>query len=120
MLQIQDTVRDRGSRYAASGGAVADAAAVKAFVSTLRTQKKFARATHNSWAAILADGTPLKDDDGEAGAAAVILKMVERAGLRGHIVVVTRWYGGVNLGGDRFGHVVTSVRAYLAELGAQS
>jgi hypothetical protein len=33
-------------------------------------------------------------------------------------VVVTRWYGGVNLGGDRFAHVVTSVRAYLAELGA--
>jgi putative IMPACT (imprinted ancient) family translation regulator len=39
------------------------------------------------------------------------------AALRGHIVVVTRWYGGVNLGGDRFAHVVSSVRAYLGELG---
>lgn len=116
MLQILDTVRDRGSRYAASGGAVVDALAVKAFVSALKTEKKFAKATHNSWAAVLADGTALKDDDGESGAAAVILKMIERAGLRGHIVVVTRWYGGVKLGGDRFAHVVTSVRAYLAEL----
>jgi putative IMPACT (imprinted ancient) family translation regulator len=64
---------------------------------------------------VLADGSVLKDDDGEAGAAAVILKMIERAGLVGHIIVVTRWYGGVKLGGDRFAHVVTSVRAYLAE-----
>ena len=113
MLQILDTVRDRGSRYAASGGAVADAAACKAFIAALKTEKKFAKATHNSWAAVL-----IKDDDGENGAGAVIARMVERAELRGHIVVVTRWYGGVNLGGDRFAHVVTSVRAYLAELGA--
>ncbi len=116
MLQIKDTVRDRGSRYAASGGAVVDGADCKAFLTTLKSDKKFAKATHNSWAAVLADGTPLKDDDGESGAAAVIAKMIERAGLRGHIVVVTRWYGGVNLGGDRFAHVVTSVRAYLGEL----
>jgi len=27
--------------------------------------------------------------------------------------VVTRWYGGVHLGGDRFAHVVTCVRAFL-------
>ncbi len=119
MLQIIDTVRDRGSRYAVSGGAVADGAGVKAFVADLTSAKKFAKATHNSWAAVLADGTALKDDDGESGAAAVILKMIERAGLRGHVIVVTRWYGGVNLGGDRFAHVVTSVRAYLAALGAK-
>ena len=116
MLQIMDTVRDRGSRYAASGGAVADQAGIKAFLAEVKAVKKFAKATHNSWAAILPDGTALKDDDGEAGAAAVILKMIERADLRGHIIVVTRWYGGVHLGGDRFAHVVTSVRAYLAEL----
>jgi putative IMPACT (imprinted ancient) family translation regulator len=117
MLQILDTVRDRGSRYAASGGAVGDAADCKAFIAALKTEKKFAKATHNSWAAVLADGSFLKDDDGESGAGAVIARMVERAALRGHIVVVTRWYGGVNLGGDRFAHVVSSVRAYLGELG---
>ena len=54
---------------------------------------------------------------GEAGAGAVILKMLERAELRDHVVVVTRWYGGVHLGGDRFAHVVTCVRAYLDALG---
>ncbi|NBZ88142.1 YigZ family protein [Stagnihabitans tardus] len=119
MLQIMDTVRDRGSRYAASGGEVADAAAIKSFLTALKSQKKFAKATHNTWAALLPDGTALKDDDGESGASAVILKMLEREGRRGRIVVVTRWYGGVNLGGDRFAHVVTSVRLWLAEAAKQ-
>ena len=51
-----------------------------------------------------------------AGAGAVILKMLERAELRDHLVVVTRWYGGVHLGGDRFAHVVSCTRAYLEAL----
>ena len=49
------------------------------------------------------------------GAGAVILKMLERAGLVDHIVVVTRWYGGVHLGGDRFAHIVTCTRAAVAD-----
>jgi putative IMPACT (imprinted ancient) family translation regulator len=116
MMQILDVLRDRGSRYAVSGGAVQDRAGAEAFLGELKRTKKFAKATHNTWAVLLADGA-IKNDDGEAGAAAVILKMLEREGLRDHIVVVTRWYGGVHLGGDRFAHVVTAVRAYLGALG---
>ena len=116
MLQIVDVLRDRGSRYAVSGGAVEGRAGVEAFLVDLKRAKKFAKATHNTWACVLSDGGAVKGDDGEAGAAAVILKMLERAELRNHIVVVTRWYGGVHLGGDRFAHVVTAVRAYLEAL----
>ena len=65
---------------------------------------------------LLPDG-PLKNDDGEAGAGMVILQMLEREGLEGHIVVVTRWFGGVKLGGDRFRRVQDAVRVYLDELG---
>ena len=61
---------------------------------------------------------PVKSDDGEAGAGAIILRMLETAGLTGHLVVVTRWYGGKHLGGDRFRHVQEAVRLYLAEIGA--
>ena len=43
----------------------------------------------------------------------VILRMLERAGLMDHMIVVTRWYGGKHLGGDRFRHVQTCVSAYL-------
>ena len=116
MMQILDVLRDRGSRYAVSGGPVQDRAGVEAFLAELKSVKKFAKATHNTWAVLLAEG-PVKNDDGETGAGAVILKMLEREGLRDHVVVVTRWYGGVHLGGDRLAHVVTSVRAYLAALG---
>ncbi|MBD3787606.1 MAG: YigZ family protein, partial [Sphingomonadales bacterium] len=81
------------------------------------TLPKFARATHNSWGLIGPEG-PVKSDDGEAGAGAIILKMLEGAALPGHLIVVTRWYGGKHLGGDRFRHVAEAVRLYLAEIGA--
>ena len=116
MLQIEDVVRDRGSRYAVSGGPVQGRAGAEAFLAELKRVKKYAKATHNTWAVVLSDGGAQKGDDGEAGAGAVILKMLERAGLVDHIVVVTRWYGGVHLGGDRFAHVVSCTRAYLEAL----
>lgn len=113
MLQLLNVVSDRGSRYAVSGGAVSGRAGVDNFLMTLKRPRKFARATHHSWAVVLSDGGPLRGDDGEAGAGAVILKMLERAGLVDTVVVVTRWYGGVHLGGDRFAHIVTCTRAFL-------
>ncbi len=88
------------------------AADARAFVKHLCRNKKFAKATHNTWAVLLPDG-PLKNDDGEAGAGMVILRMLEREGLQGHIIVVTRWFGGVKLGGDRFRRVQDAVRVYL-------
>ena len=118
MLQIEDVLRDRGSRYAVSGGPVQGRAGVEAFLADLKRVKKFAKATHNSWAVVLSGEGAVRNDDGESGAGAVILKMIERAGLQDHVIVVTRWYGGVHLGGDRFAHVVTSVRAYLDALAA--
>lgn len=113
MIVLEDLVRDRGSRYAAAAGVVDSRAGIDAFLATLRRRRKFDKATHHSWAALLADGGPLKNDDGEAGAGMVILRMLEREGVTDHIVVVTRWYGGKHLGGDRFRHVQDAVRIYL-------
>ncbi len=118
MIVLEDLIRDRGSRYAATTGTVRDKAGIDAFLATLRQRRKFDKATHHSWAALLAEGGPLKNDDGEAGAGAVILKMLEREARPDTIVVVTRWYGGTHLGGDRFAHIVTSTRAALAALRA--
>ena len=112
-VQIENVVRDRGSRYAVSAGQVCNEPEVASFLKELKRQKKFAKATHNSWAVLFADGTQRKGDDGESGAGMVILRMLERQGLVDHIVVVTRWYGGKHLGGDRFRHVQTCVQAIL-------
>lgn len=116
-MQVFDKIiADRGSRYAVSGGAAASRAEVESLLAELKRSKRFAKATHHSWAAILG-GEPVKDDDGEAGAGALILQMLDRAGLRDHVVIVTRWYGGKQLGGDRFRHVADAVRLYLRETG---
>ncbi len=112
MQIFENILSDRGSKYAVSGGPVASREEASAFIKSLKRNKKFSKATHNTWAVLLPDG-PLKNDDGESGAGMVILRMLEREGLSGHIVVVTRWYGGVKLGGDRFRRVQDAVRHYL-------
>jgi len=112
-LQIFDgIISDRGSKYAVSGGECSSPEEAKAFIKNLCRKKKFAKATHNTWA-FLQDDNPVKNDDGETGAGMVIVRMLQREGLQNHIVVVTRWYGGKHLGGDRFRHVRNAVRHYL-------
>jgi putative IMPACT (imprinted ancient) family translation regulator len=109
---FEGIISDRGSKYAVSGGECRSPGEAKAFIKSLCRKKKFARATHNTWA-FIQDSGPVKNDDGEAGAGMVIVRMLEREGLHNHIVVVTRWYGGKHLGGDRFRHVQDAVRYYL-------
>ncbi len=112
MRILENVISDRGSRYAVSGADVSSVEDVKDFIKSLCRNKKFSKATHNSWAVLLPDG-PLKNDDGEAGAGLVILRSLEREGLVGHVVCVTRWFGGRHLGGDRIRHVAEAVRIYL-------
>ena len=118
MRVLENIISDRGSKYAVSGGPCASEEEAKAFIKVLCRTKKFAKASHNTWALLSADNTPLKNDDGEAGAGMVIVRMLEREGLRDHIIVVTRWFGGKHLGGDRFRHVQEAVRIYLSDLRA--
>jgi putative IMPACT (imprinted ancient) family translation regulator len=112
MQVFEGIISDRGSKYAVSGGPCRSGEEARTFIKALTRRKKFARATHNTWA-VLTDAGPLRNDDGEAGASMVILRMLEREGLRNEIVVVTRWFGGKHLGGDRFRHVQEAVRIYL-------
>ena len=112
-MQIFDNIiTDRGSKYAVSGGSCNSSEQAKAFIRLLCKKKKFAKATHNTWG-LVTDSGPVKNDDGEAGAGMIIARMLEREGLADHIIVVTRWYGGKHLGGDRFRHVQDAVRYYL-------
>lgn len=119
MRILENILTDRGSKYAVSGGPCHNDAEARAFLKQLKRGKKFAKATHNTWA-MLTEAGPVKNDDGESGAGMVIVRMLEREGLHDHIIVVTRWYGGKHLGGDRFRHVQTAVRAYLDDLAADA
>ena len=73
MHVFENIISDRGSKYAVSGGPCASEAEAKGFLKELQRRKKFAKATHNSWGLLTADG-PLKGDDGESGAGMVILR----------------------------------------------
>ena len=117
MRQFEGVISDRGSKYAVSGGPAKSREDVDSFLKNLKRAKKYAKATHNTWAVVFSDGTPLKNDDGEGGAGQIILQMLEREGLTDHVIVVTRWYGGKHLGGDRFRHVQDCVRHYLEMIG---
>jgi len=112
MRILENIITDRGSKYAVSGGPCASEEDAKVFLKTLKRKKKFAKATHNSWGLVCVDGA-IRNDDGESGAGMIILRMLEREDVQQHIVVVTRWYGGKHLGGDRFRHVQEAVRIYL-------
>ena len=112
LRQLGVVLTDRGSKYAVSGAPVTSRAEVDAVLDLLKKDRSYAKATHNTWAAVLPTGG-LKADDGETGAGMVILRMMEREGLRDHVIIVTRWYGGKKLGGDRFRRVQEAVRTYF-------
>ena len=113
-MKIYDgVITDRGSKYAVAGCEACTKADAIAAVKALKRDKKFAKATHNTWALLSSDEGPLKNDDGEAGAGMVILRMLERENITDHLIIVTRWFGGTHLGGDRFRRVQDCVRYYL-------
>jgi len=116
LVQLGVVLTDRGSRYAVSGAPATTRAEIDAVLTELKRDRSYAKATHNTWAALLPTGG-LKADDGESGAGMVILRMLERAELQNHVIIVTRWYGGKKLGGDRFRRVQDAVRAYLDDRG---
>lgn len=115
LLKLGVVLTDRGSRYAVTGAQVTSRAEVDLVLAELKSDRAYAKATHNTWAALMPTGG-LKADDGESGAGMVILRMMEREDLKDHVVIVTRWYGGKKLGGDRFRRVQDAVRAYLDHL----
>ena len=101
-------IEDRGSRYSVSYGLANSREEIKAFLKTLKKDKAYQRADHNSFAArIEHEGViyETKSDDGETGAGQVILRMLEKHDVRNGVVCVTRWFGGIKLMGDRFKHV---------------
>ena len=114
---FEGIIRDKGSKYAVSGAPAKTKAEAEGLIKSLKKDKKFAKATHNSWAVLSTDEGPIKQDDGEAGAGMVMLRMLERAEIYDHLIIVTRWYGGTKLGGDRFRHIQDAVRHYLSQRG---
>ncbi|XP_046687602.1 LOW QUALITY PROTEIN: protein IMPACT-like [Homalodisca vitripennis] len=113
-------ITDRKSKFQAHAAIIISVDQVKGMLSTLLENKKFAQATHNIYAyRVLKDGLPgcmAQDceDDGENAAGSRLLHLLQTMGAMNVMVVVSRWYGGVHLGPDRFRHINNCSEAGLA------
>lgn len=113
---------DRGSRYAAASFPVNSAAEFEQGMRELLRPKKFRDADHHiaAYRIMNSDGSLSEyKNDGyrspskEAGAGVMVLELMRQRNVVNRCVVVTRWYGGVHLGADRFKHVREAAKAIL-------
>ncbi|GAA5871037.1 hypothetical protein JCM16303_001672 [Sporobolomyces ruberrimus] len=112
---------DRKSLFVAHAARVKSMAEVDAVMSTLLANNKIAKATHNisAYHFIAADGIKHSDndDDGEKAAGSTLASLLEKIAVQDIIVVVSRWYGGIHLGADRFKDINQAARDALVEGG---
>ena len=111
-------IEDRKSVFQGHTATVISLAEVKAVMEELKSRSKIARATHNMFAyriegekssSLLQDC----DDDGEDAAGSRMLHLLQLLDVKNVLVVVSRWYGGVRLGPDRFKHINNAARQVL-------
>ncbi|XP_013855234.1 protein IMPACT [Austrofundulus limnaeus] len=117
-----DTVTDRRSTFQAHLAPLVTPRQVKMVLEKLYENKKIASATHNIYAyriycedkhSFLQDC----EDDGETAAGGRLLHLLQILDVRNVMVVVSRWYGGILLGPDRFKHINNCARNILVEEG---
>ncbi|XP_078254796.1 protein IMPACT isoform X2 [Rhinoraja longicauda] len=117
-----DPLTDRRSTFQAHLAPVVTLKQVKMHLQKLYQNKKIAGATHNIYAyRIYCEDkrTFIQDceDDGETAAGGRMLHLMQILDVRNVMVVVSRWYGGILLGPDRFKHINNCARNLLVEEG---
>jgi putative IMPACT (imprinted ancient) family translation regulator len=118
-LQLDKLISDRGSIYSITASRVNSDTDVKNVLEELLRNKRYSKATHNSYACRFSVNDQIierKADDGETGAGMVILRQIRASSMMNILVIVTRWYGGVKLHGDRFAHIQNGSRIILKQL----
>ncbi|XP_029356907.1 protein IMPACT isoform X1 [Echeneis naucrates] len=118
-------ITDRRSTFQPHLAPVVTPRQVKMVLEKLCENKKIASATHNIYAyriycedkhSFLQDC----EDDGETAAGGRLLHLLQILDVRNVMVVVSRWYGGILLGPDRFKHINNCARNILVEEGYTS
>jgi hypothetical protein len=98
----------------------------------LLQSKKTAKATHSMWAYRIVSTTTSttdstsqqllqcdNDDDGETGAGSKLAELLHLTDSKQVIVVVSRWYGGILLGSQRFKIIAMVGKSALTQLAQQ-
>jgi len=113
-----DVIEDRKSVFQGHTAMVKSLDDVKMVISKLYENKKIAGATHNMYAYRIFCPEKLSwlsdcEDDGEDAAGGRMLHLLDILDVTDRLVVVTRWYGGVKLGPDRFKLINNAARKVL-------
>lgn len=112
---LSDVFSEKKSIFIARAATVSSPAEAKSFLHhLLATDKKVAKAHHNitAWRIQGTNDTSYQDcdDDGETAAGGRILHLMQLMDVWNVMVVVTRWYGGIQLGPDRFRIINSAAR----------
>ncbi|KAI7704391.1 UPF0029-domain-containing protein [Hortaea werneckii] len=119
---LSDVISEKKSVFIARAAPVKSIETAKQYLAhLLATDKKVAKATHNITAWRIRGENAVQyqdcDDDGETAAGGRVLHLLELMGVWDAMVVVTRWYGGVQLGPDRFRIINQTARDALVKGG---
>ena len=116
---LEKIIMDRGSLYSVSYGLVKGREDIKLFLKQLKSDRRYQKATHNSWAARISRNGVIyetKADDGETGAGMVILRVMQKESVSDCIICVTRWFGGIKLMNDRFKHLQNATKIAIDDM----
>ncbi|KAM3962180.1 protein IMPACT-B [Aphomia sociella] len=114
---------DRKSSFQGHAAQVHSMEDVNAVLTKLKENKKIMNATHNMYAYRFekTNGKTVTvqdcDDDGEAHAGGRMLHLLQILDQKNTLVVVSRWYGGIQLGPDRFRHINNATRQVIVQAG---
>ena len=110
-IKHTDITQEKGSSFQAHIVTIDDKAQVIPTLHQLFTNHSVAKATHNIYAyRIQGQGRIIENscDDGEFGAGNKVLNVLRDQNAKNVMVIVTRWYGGVHMGPQRFNCIANS------------
>ena len=117
-----EPITDRKSTFQAHLVKVSSEDQMEYALRELKKNRKVANATHNIVAyRIVKEGSQVViqdfDDDGEHNAGSRVLHLLQILNVQNYVIVVSRWYGGIHLGPDRFKHINNCARNLLKSAG---
>ncbi|KAJ7672579.1 ribosomal protein S5 domain 2-type protein [Mycena polygramma] len=114
---VAEAITDRKSAFVGRACAISDPSEVPIILAHLLSDRRIARAAHpviNAWRCQV--GNLLhqdNDDDGETAAGGRLAHLLHILEVDNVLVVVTRYFGGIHLGPDRFKHINQAARNAL-------
>ncbi|KAJ3788171.1 imprinted and ancient [Lentinula aff. detonsa] len=112
-----ESIVDRKSAFVGRACSITDPSQVPLILSYLSSDRQIARAAHptiNAWRCQVGKIVHQdNDDDGETAAGGRLSHLLQILELNNVLVIVTRYFGGIHLGPDRFKHINQAARNAL-------